>query len=55
VADLSIFQYHAPVGLTLEGTREQLLDLATLYGVFIVGSILALVAFVRRDLPSNSG
>lgn len=55
VADLSAFQYHAPVGLTLEGTREQYLDLATLYGVFAVGSALALVLFNRRDLPSNSG
>ncbi|QDV35999.1 ABC-2 family transporter protein [Tautonia plasticadhaerens] len=55
VADLSAFQYHGPVGLTLEGTREQYLDLATLYGVFAAGSILALVLFNRRDLPSNSG
>lgn len=55
VAKLSVFQYYAPVGLTHDPSGDPLTDLATLGGIFAVGSILAFVIFLRRDLPSNSG
>ncbi|RUL86205.1 ABC transporter permease [Tautonia sociabilis] len=54
-ADLSVFQYYAPVGITLEGSSEQYTDLSILLGIFAAGGLLALLAFSRRDLPSNSG
>ncbi|MEW4570279.1 ABC transporter permease subunit [Tautonia sp. JC769] len=55
VANLSVFEFYAPVANTLDPTREQWMDLATLGGVFAVGSIASFLIFLRRDLPSNSG
>ena len=55
VAKLSVFEYYAPVGLTLDPSGEWLTDLATLGGIFVVGSVVSFLIFLRRDLPSNSG
>ncbi len=55
VANLSVFEFYAPVANTLDPTREQWMDLATLGGVFAVGAIVSFIIFLRRDLPSNSG
>lgn len=55
VANLSVFEFYAPVANTLSPMQEQWMDLAILVGVFVVGSIVSFVIFLRRDLPSNSG
>ena len=55
LSKLSVFEYYAPVGITLDWVRERSIDLYTLFGIFGVGLVLSAVAFLTRDLPSNSG
>ncbi len=53
LADLSVFQYYAPVGISIEWGRETSQDLAVLYGVFAVGLLISFILFLRRDLPTS--
>ncbi len=53
VTNISIFEYYAPVGFTLDPTGEYRTDLGVLVGVFAVGSTLGALLFLRRDLPTS--
>jgi len=55
LANLSIFHYYAPVGITDAWAREQTQNLLILLGVFAAGSLLAFVGYLRRDLPTSGG
>ena len=55
LSKLSVFEYYAPVGITVDWVRERTMELDTLFGIFGVGLTLSAVVFLHRDLPSNSG
>ena len=50
---LSVFQVYAPVTVALKG-EPLAYNVAVLLSVFVLGTIAAFVAFLRRDIPSNS-
>ncbi len=52
---LSVFFCYAPVTAAIEPGNDTYFNLGVLAGIFAIGSILAFVTFLRRDLPTSAG
>ena len=53
IGKISVFYFYAPVTVAIK-TDPLAFNGSVLLGVFLIGSLLALYLFSRRDLPSNS-